>query len=59
MTNNCSSRLDLSGCTFSEYAGEVFEEVNKKKGADLIVFKCHEADKDKHLQRSRCRFCCC
>ena len=36
----------------------VFAEVNKKKGADLIVFKSHDVTSDKDSRRSRC-LCCC
>ena len=50
-------RLDLSGCSFSEYAAEIFEDINKKKGAELIVFKCNDVVNDK--DSSRCSYCCC
>ena len=48
-------RLDLSGCNFSEYALEIFEEINRKRGADLIVFKTQDATQTE--RESRC--CCC
>ena len=48
-------RLDLSGCSFSEYAMTVFEECNKKRGADLIVFKTQDATQAGRERRS----CCC
>lgn len=51
-------RLDLSGCSFSEYAAEIFEDINRKKGAELILFKCNDVVNDKD-SRSRCSYCCC
>ena len=48
-------RLDLSGCSFSEYAMTIFEECNKKRGADLIVFKTQDATQAGRERRS----CCC
>lgn len=52
-------RLDLSGSSFSEYAVQIFEEVNKRKGADLIVFKTQDVTINGKIGRSRCSFCCC
>ena len=52
-------RLDLSGSSFSEYAVQIFEEVNKRKGADLIVFKTQDVTITGKIGRSRCSFCCC
>jgi len=53
-------RLDLSGCGLSEYSLQLLEEANRRRGADLIVFRAGQevgAVRGKTIGRGCC-LCC-
>lgn len=52
-------KLDLSGCSFTESAVQIFDEINRRRASDLIVFKLQDVvDIDKE-NAAACMGCCC
>jgi len=52
-------KLDLSGCSFTESAIELFEDINKRKASDLIVFKPLDVSDNDKEDGCGCLTCCC
>jgi len=52
-------KLDLTGCSFTESAVEIFEEINRSRASDLIVFKPQDVVELDKEDESCCRGCCC